>query len=530
MHLANRILFRLGTLALLLAALMITALAFPVLAAPAEQEAIIPTPTPYPVATYNYTLTIVGGETETLTFPNMTQDGITLSNLTAMSQYPRGMVFTLTAQSANGAIDNAQLFIELVNGSRERVSTEWDATTATWTAQVWPTGEGQPAWTPFQFIWRVRDATGVTFETAPIDAVYADPTRAWFRVEADTIIAYWFGADEIDPDVVAASVVEAMEATEPRRIAGFGGSLSYTPLAVLYPTRETLNEITGSGITSPTVGGWTSRDLGMTILHFAPRDETFTRNNDCIWLPAETGQRKSTVATRLNSTIYAGIPHEITHLYQFDYGLQAPDWWMEGEAEYFAYGSNSWPFEDRLRQLATLQDIPPLSQDSISREMIQADGCQYLNYDVGQSFVTWLIDRYGLDTHAQIVALNGSGISFTDALEEATGTSFLDLENGWRAYVGFPAVDLVDLDPALALEPYDDPQFVVGDFATLPGTPPIALLYEAPKPKALASGSCWANTQVTLLAMGQIDGTAYFQVDCLGQIGWMTRDQLVGTK
>jgi hypothetical protein len=33
--------------------------------------------------------------------------------------------------------------------------------------------------------------------------------------------------------------------------------------------------------------------------------------------------------------------------------------------------------------------------------------------------------------------------------------------------------------------------------------------------------------QVTILAMGQKDDVAYFQVDCMGQQGWMTRDQLI---
>ena len=496
-------------------------------AAPLHQGGVnVPSPTPYPVDNLPYTLTTVGGQAETLFYPGLTQDGITISETSATSQYPRGMVFTVQARSENGDIQDVLFFIQLADGGQQRFLPTWHAETDTWTAHLWESGNNQPAWTPFKFFWRVRDSSQIAVETQPAAAIYSDPTRQWFRVETDNVIAYWFGIDSLTPETVAANITEAMAATEPRRVAGFGGPLGYKPLAVLYPTREALNEISGAGVTNPTAGGWTDSTLGMTILHFSARDETYAQQPDCYWFSTTHDPRS--LEDRINETIYGGIPHEVTHLYQFKYGVISPSWWIEGEAQYFAYSSDKyWPVEDRVRHLASLQNIPPLSADRLSREINQADGCQYLNYDVGQSFVTWLVATYGIEAHAHIVDLQGHTKSLEEAVEQVTGKPFVDVENEWRAYIGFPQLTPEDLDPSLALEPYEDPVLKVGDTITLPPTAVATFLYEGPKPDALASGSCFANTPVEILRMGQLDGVAYFQVDCQGQIGWMTRDQLV---
>ena len=53
------------------------------------------------------------------------------------------------------------------------------------------------------------------------------------------------------------------------------------------------------------------------------------------------------------------------------------------------------------------------------------------------------------------------------------------------------------------------------------------MIFKDPAPNALASGSCWANMQLTILQIGQLNDVIYVKVDCMGQVGWMTRDQLI---
>lgn len=493
-----------GLAGILLGAILVAGLAVPVMAAPRPQGAL-PTPTPFPVEKVEYTLTVVGGQDETQTVSYEPLDGFILGETTVRSTYPRGMEFTINPVSPNGDIQEITLFIRFQHGSGTRVQAEWDPNREVWIAHPWPTGEGQPAWTHFEFYWRVRDVSGVSVDTGPLPMDYWDPSREWFRMETPFYIVYWWGLSDDDPDRAAEYWAWAIESTEPRRVAGFGRPISYKPIATVYGTRAAWDESYGSGISNPNAGGLTSSALGMSVQYVPGRDVDI----DIAWLGHV-------------------VTHELTHMYQFDIvgGANGPLWWTEGQAEWF--GVDPGDYDARLMNLATMQDIQSLTT-SIGSGSIQADGRQALAYDVGPSFINWLLTHYGgIDTMQQIVALQAQTVILYDAIEQVTGASFFDLENGWRQYIGLKPFSLADVDPASALEPYDDPLFAEGDVVTLPALPALSAVYEKPGPRAAASGQCFANMQVTILQIGALDGVPYYKVDCLGQIGWMTREQLVG--
>ena len=482
----------------------------------------IPTPTPHPVENLDYELTQVGGEDITLTFPGAEADGITISETSVHSQYPRGMVFSMSASSENGDIRDVILFLEYQHGSSERFVASWDGENEVWFAHPWDGGNGQPAWAHFSFYWRVRDSSEVSLETEPQEVDYWDPTRQWWRAESEYIIMYWFGFEEVEPEYVAESITLAMNATEPRRIVGFGQALSYKPIGVIYPTREDLGEIFGSGQSNTNAAGWTSNDLGMTIQHISmPTDEWFERLENCIYL---TPREERTEQWRVDRTIFGTIPHEVAHLYQFETGGgRGPNWWSEGQADYFTYAAGN--YDSRLRNLATLQDLDTLD-GNLSAFTFESDGCYALAYDVGVSFINWLLTNYGgIETHAEIVELVGSGIVMQDALEQVTGVPFNELQNQWRAYIGFNVLSLADIDPASALDEPIAPLFQVGDTFTITGfrTQP---LYENPGPAQLSQGGCFPNTEATVLRVGSLDGVNYYEVDCGGLVGWMTEEQM----
>jgi hypothetical protein len=506
-------------LAIIIAALgLIPALASP----PLQDGANIPTPTPYPVENISYELTVVGGEVVTLTSPGIEADGLTVGETSLTSMYPRGIEFTVAAESDNGEIQDVILFIQLVNGSSTRFNAEYDASRAVWVAHPWQAGEGQPGWTPFNYFWRVRDNTDVSVETEPVHGEYSDPNREWFRVESDNIIMYWFGFYEDDPDFVATGITEAMAGTEPRRMAGFGGPLGYKPVGVAYPDEASLGEIYGSGLTNRNVAGFTNNNYGMTVQQIGmPADEWFEQLKDCVNL---TPREARTLEWRVNGLVYGTIPHEVTHLYQFEYNVGGPNWWTEGQAEYFTYSPGQ--YDARLRYLATLEDLDNLD-GNLAVATNEADGCYALAYDVGPSFINWLLTTYGgIEFHAELTDLMGTNVPLTEALEITTGVSFLELQNQWRAYIGFNQLSLADVDPASALEEPIDAAFEVGDTTTLPATPFNVPLNSNPGPTSLANASCFANTQVTILRVGSLDGVNYYEIDCNGLTGWVTGIQL----
>ncbi|MBN2304052.1 MAG: hypothetical protein JXQ72_06235, partial [Anaerolineae bacterium] len=326
-----------GAMALLTVITLVAAVAlvaFPAAAAPGAQGTI-PTPTPYPVETIEYDLSVVGGVDETLTFSYAPMDGIELGDTTVRSTYPRGMIFTLAPESPNGAIQDVILFIRFEHGSGGRVVAEWDEQAQQWVAQPWPTGDGQPAWTHFNFYWRVRDVSDVTVDTEPLTMDYWDPNREWFRLETDSYIIYWWNLSDNNPDYAAEYWAYAIEATEPRRIEGFGRKISYKPIGVIYGNRAAWDETYGSGISNPNAGGLTSDALGMSV-QYVPGGDT---DINIQWLGSV-------------------VTHELTHMYQFDVvgGANGPLWWTEGQAEWFAM--NPGDYDARLMNLATVQDLP----------------------------------------------------------------------------------------------------------------------------------------------------------------------------
>jgi hypothetical protein len=371
----------------------------------------------------------------------------------------------------------------------------------------------------------VRNAADHFVDTETFYADYWDPNNTWFRVESDHYIMYWRGFHDDDPDTFATHMTEVIDGTVPRWIEGFGRELSYKPIAVIYPDPYALAEIRAGGEANARIAGFTSSQLGISVQSVG-LPEIPPGNENCIW---STQPEDRTLEWRIDY-MYTTTPHEFTHLYQYDV-MGSPKgylWVSEGQPEWFANGLGNG--DEVLRHLATLQNIPSLTTD-IGWRLPEEDGCTGLAYQVGASFYNYLLANYGgTAAHTQIVETFYNNGSLYDAVEAITGRPFLEIENEWRAYLNFPPIDPADLDPSLALQPYEDSLLAIGDTITLPAVPAMSMIYQDPKPNALASGSCWANSQVTILAMGQLDGVAYFQVDCMGQKGWMTRDQLVGAE
>ncbi|MCI0713652.1 MAG: hypothetical protein L0154_26075 [Chloroflexi bacterium] len=483
---------------------------------------LIPTPTAHPIDELVYDLTTAGGEDITLTFDGIEQDGLTLGETEVSSNYPRGMEFAVTASSGAGDIVDVILFMQFVNGSSTRFAATYDDETEQWTARPWDTGSGQPAWTQFEFYWRIRDEEGNSLDGPTHAAEYWDPTREWNRVETGDVIIYWFGFEEVSAEYVAEGITLAVGSTEPRRIEGFGGRISYKPVGVVYPDRETLGEFQGSGLTNSNAAGYTSDSLGMTIQSISvPTEDWFERQANCIYL---TPLEDRTEQFRVDDMIFRVVPHEIAHLYQFDKGVNVgPNWWVEGQADYFTYEAGN--YDSRLVNLATLQDAPSL-EGNISAFTYEADGCYALAYDMGVSFINWLLTNYGgLETHAQIVDLLSRNIVLADAIEQVVGVSFVELQNEWRTYLGYEPFSAEDLDPSLALGEPIDPLYLVGDIVQFPGPSPETL-HVFPGPNQISNAACFAGLDAEIVRVGSLDGVNYYEINCAGLTGWVEEGRL----
>ena len=460
---------------------------------------LLPTPTLPSVPDAPYTLSEVGGEPYTLHI----EHGDPLGETQVVSHYPQGLDFALRPPTDSPAWQSVTLRLRFVGGSQMRASASWDAERGAWTVRLDPALRRLPAWSHMEARWQVRTAEGTLNESAPFALDYADVTRRWWRVETDEMVVYWFGFSEDAPQAFARRMAWALAATRDRRVQGFGGPLSYQAVGVIYDSWDTMREMEGGG---PVNRGGAFYDLGMSVLGSVGGD-------DIAWLR----DRMAFLTV-----------HELVHLYQFEKlgGSLGPTWWAEGQAQWF--GTHPGEYDARLRHLLTLQPLPTLTHE-ITRDIVQADGLPDLAYDMGASFINWLLANYGgLPTHAAIVQRMRGGEDLYTAIEEVCGETFLALENAWRAYLGAPPLSLADVDPAAALEPPHEAVFATGQVVTLPAAPVLVPLMEQPRPKALASGQCFGGTPVTVLEVGSLGGVNYYRVDCLGQLGWLQEAQLAG--
>lgn len=474
----------------------------------------------------DYTYTIVGGVDSPETYPDQTVEGFTFTNLTYRSLYPGGLEFKATITPPEGVeYSSVTLFYTFATGKQSRVAAQPGDNPNEWIAVPYE-GRGLPPWHEVDAYWGVRGANDLSVNSEPLHAVYYDSSREWFRAESDDILVYWYDM----PEDLGKVVIDAMASNRDKYLAGFGESLPYRPMAVIFPPGPYWNEYKGDSSVDDTQLGSTGTiiaEAGSTIQRVRTLEPAAVRK-DCIWNPAEPN-----LEFQMNQAASTTV-HEVAHLYQQEVGVGGPGWWVEGQAMFFET-FDEYPVHERLSTLEDMmnRDFPTLQGDGPGGGPYTAaeDGCTHLMYDMGSSFMDWLVEtRGGMDTYRAIVEEMKLGIPLADALETATGTPFVDLENEWRAFLGITPVSAEMLDPGLALDEPADPAFGIGELVTLPATPFTASLYNEPSEKSISDAVCFASTEVTILRAGNDGAMNWYEVDCMGLVGWMNQGQLAGAQ
>ncbi|MBI5929352.1 MAG: hypothetical protein HY862_08595 [Chloroflexi bacterium] len=391
------------------------------------QQPFLPTATFLPVEDLEYSLETVAMTADPILFDDQTVEGYTFSSVTYVTKYPHGMQFTATITPPEGhAILGVNVMYESAGGGKGRAQADLTANPNEWQGIPFDRG-GLPPWQKFKVWFRVSDDAGTSIETTPVEVVYIDPTREWHRIESQDVIAYWFDF----PEQLGVEVVTALAQVRDKYEKGFGGLLPFKPIVVIFPPGDSIGEFEPGGIANPRTTGQASDDTQSVVLRVRGLEIEEIRK-DCIWNEPRDLQWQMRFAASVAT-------HEVAHLYQFQfYDGRGPAWWIEGDATFFE--TDSGPFDQRMRHLAemgvdlaTLQDQGPSGMVGSPAQ----DGCTHLGYEMGTSFINWLVNTYGgYEVHRQIIELMDSNVSLPEALEQVTGITFLDLERQWRTYIG----------------------------------------------------------------------------------------------
>ncbi|MFO7460661.1 MAG: peptidase MA family metallohydrolase [Desulfatiglandales bacterium] len=132
------------------------------------------------------------------------------------------------------------------------------------------------------------------------------------------------------------------------------------------------------------------------------------------------------------------VKHELCHLLLHHYleGHRIPRWFEEGIAQWSSEGIGEMLMDSkkpRLNEAVLAGKIIPLREISdffpADRESLS------LAYEQSLSFVSYLVDRCGLEGILQVLEAVRKGYTWEEAVRGAMGASSLDLEAGWRSHL-----------------------------------------------------------------------------------------------
>jgi hypothetical protein len=330
----------------------------------------------------------------------------TVKKMSIVSKYPKGFDLVLDVSSSAGKVSRAtalwrhstthpSLALGLPDASGKFV--------AHWTPLP---DRNIPAWVGIDFWWQLTDEKGNNFETPHGYTEYADSTRQWNRLVSDDAVIHWEGSL---PDDLGTQVATALAAQRQRYLIGWGKLLDYKPQIIIYANYNAWKEWNAK-IVSTQVEGQTDPAWGSTIQVYdteAPDPERYIAD--------------------------AVVLHEVEHLYQQTFGANGTYlmqvWFFEGDATYFeVYQPHD--FVGAVKDMAAKGQLPGLV-DGLSQRTGNGDP-----YEVGYAVWKYLEVTYGPDIHRKVWEQIGKGLPIGLSLQNATGKTLAELEQGFRAWVG----------------------------------------------------------------------------------------------
>ncbi|MCB9436003.1 MAG: hypothetical protein H6673_03305 [Anaerolineales bacterium] len=414
----------------------------------ATQQGFVPTSTYLPIPSdFTYTFDTVQMTADPIVYDDQTVDGFTFTDFTYTTRYPLGLDFTVKITPPpdfTEDIVSVSLMYRFAAGSQGRARAQ-EIDDGRWQAVPYDT-RGLAPWMTMDVVWRVAyGETGVA-ETTPVHVQYIDPTRTWSRIESEDVIVYWYDF----PDEFGEVLADAFVSVRDRFIQGFGDLLPFKPTVIIFPPGDAMGEFQAGGQINPRTTGQANGETYSAVLRVRGLEIEDIRT-ECIWNEPRDLEWQMRYAASVAT-------HEVAHLYQYAYGSRGPAWWIEGEATFFELEMG--PVDERLRHLVTVldQDLATLQGQGPSGQVgtPALDGCTHLGYDMGASFINWLVTTHGgYATHLKIVELTAANTILDQAIERATGVPFSELEYQWRQYLGLTTEAYVP--PTLGYQPPPSP-------------------------------------------------------------------------
>ncbi|MDX1613048.1 MAG: peptidase MA family metallohydrolase [Candidatus Promineifilaceae bacterium] len=396
-----------------------------------------------------------------LATPLEAQEGIEIDRERSTLEFPTTITFELVARSSS-EIETISLFYGVdarrcqSGGSRQDLqfepATEVDVE---WSWDLRRSGSLPPG-TTIWWRWRVTDADGNVQETQRKEQIVTDDRVAWRSAQQSGITVHWYVGDNDFGQQVLDNTITAMQHV--------GERLGLDP-----PEQATL---------------WIYPDSA------AVRDALAVSAD---WAGAVAFPTYDTMYVSLapGQTVWEMevVPHEMAHLIVGEAtfncrGGRLPVWLNEGLAVY-AEGSLD---PDELEDV-----LAALENDNLVALQSLADGFSAYGRDAGLAYTQsgavtmYLVETYGLEELATLLAQVRQGQHIDQALDAVYGFDTVELDNTWRTAQGF--------------EPLATPNSAGADATPTP-VPTLALIQPPVAPSASATSPPATATPTATAAEG----------------------------
>jgi hypothetical protein len=347
-----------------------------------------------------------------LPVPVLAQSGIQVKEDEAVLGFPDGITFQLKA------VDDTDIqSVVLVYGSEGRTCissaarqsidfTPSDQVALDWEWE-WKRSGIIPPGTLVWWYWEITDAINRTLTTPRQELVVQDPRHNWSVLESGGVTVQWVQGDASFGDRLHRIAVDSLYHLSKQMGVRPTGDV----YIIVYPTSDDVQETLL--VSTDWTGGVALPAYDSTIIGVGPQELDWAA---------------------------LIIPHELSHLVvgtlTFNCrGVYPPTWLNEGLSE-MAEGSLSQVQGEQLLSALEEDDLPPLK--SLENGFSAYGDEARLSYVYSGYIVQFMLEEYGVDKMASLLASIQEGNLIDTALEVVYGFDTYGLDAAWRDSMGFP--------------------------------------------------------------------------------------------
>ncbi len=346
--------------------------------------------------------------------PLAAQGNIETANAKWESKFRDHLTFTIDAKSS-AQIKQAELFYQIVGElASVRNAAEFTpgtAITAKFTVDQTKPENYVPPGTEVEYWWKFVDANGNQLKTNKEKITLTDERYTWQQLQNNRLTLYWYQGDQKFGEALFQRANEALDTLS----SDIGIKIEHPIKIFIYASHTDLMDAINA--TSPEwTGGQAFSKNGVVVIGIEPTADSLK------WgLGAMSHEMTHLVVYQATDSPYAQLPRWL------DEGIAVYNEDRNGLVQDFRLVFDQAVANNQLMTLRTLSSpFPPDPKEA------------NLAYGQSGSVVKFIVDTYGPDAMAKLLAIFSQGALYDEALQQALGVDTDGLDNAFRASLHLP--------------------------------------------------------------------------------------------